>query len=185
MYFSCNVSFSSLPVFLPTILKDMGFETINAQGLTAPPFFLSFLFSIGTTWFSDKVGQRGLTIIFFSLVGAVGYVLLAACTSVAVRYFGVFLAAVGVFPCIANILPWVLSMFFLEQLMEYTNPIKITKAPTAGAEWVLSSSTSSDSVVRSLEPTYSLTAMARATSAASPSARPSCSSTPSLPHLYC
>ncbi|KAL4911073.1 hypothetical protein BDW74DRAFT_164718 [Aspergillus multicolor] len=109
MYFSCNVSFSSLPVFLPTILEDMGFESIHAQGLTAPPFFVSFLFSIATTWLADRFQQRGLTIVFFSLVGAVGYVLLAACTSVGVRYFGVFLAAAGVFPCIANILPWVLN----------------------------------------------------------------------------
>ncbi|KAL5043329.1 hypothetical protein BDW71DRAFT_199835 [Aspergillus fruticulosus] len=109
MYFSCNVSFSSLPVFLPTILEDMGFESINAQGLTAPPFFVSFIFSILTTWLADRFQQRGLTIVFFSLLGAVGYVLLAACTTVAVRYFGVFLAAAGVFPCIANILPWVLN----------------------------------------------------------------------------
>ncbi|KAL6232914.1 hypothetical protein BDW75DRAFT_232414 [Aspergillus navahoensis] len=109
MYFSCNVSFSSLPVFLPTILEDMGFESINAQGLTAPPFFVSFILSILTTWLADRFQQRGLTIVFFSLVGAVGYVLLAACTTVAVRYFGVFLAASGVFPCIANILPWVLN----------------------------------------------------------------------------
>ena len=28
MYFSCNVSYSSLPVFLPTILEDMGTSTI-------------------------------------------------------------------------------------------------------------------------------------------------------------
>ncbi|KAL4784302.1 major facilitator superfamily domain-containing protein [Aspergillus varians] len=109
MYFSCNVSFSSLPVFLPTILEDMGFESIHAQGLTAPPFFVSFLFSIASTWLSDRLQQRGLTIVFLSLVGSVGYVLLAACTSVGVRYFGVFLAAAGVFPCIANILPWVLN----------------------------------------------------------------------------
>ncbi|PYH90345.1 MFS general substrate transporter [Aspergillus ellipticus CBS 707.79] len=109
MYFSCNVSFSSLPVFLPTILEDMGFTAINAQGLTAPPYFASFLVTIATTWLADRIQQRGLVIAFFSLVGAVGYVLLATCTSVGVRYFGVFLAAIGVFPSIANILPWVLN----------------------------------------------------------------------------
>jgi hypothetical protein len=48
MYFSCNVAFSSLPVFLPTILKEMGFSAVNAQGLTAPPFFLSFLVTLIT-----------------------------------------------------------------------------------------------------------------------------------------
>lgn len=112
MYFSCNVSFSSLPVFLPTILEDMGFTAINAQGLTAPPYFASFLVTIATTWLADRLQQRGLVIALSSLVGAIGYVLLATCTSVGVRYFGVFLAAVGVFPSIANILPWVLSMYY-------------------------------------------------------------------------
>ncbi|RAH49020.1 putative MFS transporter [Aspergillus brunneoviolaceus CBS 621.78] len=109
MYFSCNVSFSSLPVFLPTILEDMGFTSINAQGLTAPPFFASFLVTIATTWVADRIQQRGLVIACASLVGAVGYVLLAACNSVGVRYLGVFLAAIGVFPSIANILPWALN----------------------------------------------------------------------------
>jgi cyanate permease len=109
MYFSCNVSFSSLPVFLPTILREMGFTAINAQGLTAPPFFASFLVTIATTWAADRLQQRGLMIALLSLVGGVGYILCATCTSVGVRYFGVFLAACGIFPSIANILPWVLS----------------------------------------------------------------------------
>lgn len=47
MYFSCNVSFSSLPVFLPTIVEDMGFTRVSAQGLSAPPYFLAFLVTIG------------------------------------------------------------------------------------------------------------------------------------------
>ena len=109
MYFSCNVSFSSLPVFLPTILTDMGFNSINSQGLTAPPYFLAFVCTIVTTWIADKLQQRGLMIVFLSIVGAVGYVLLATCTAVGVRYLGVFFAAAGVFPCIGNILPWVLN----------------------------------------------------------------------------
>ncbi|RJE26498.1 Major Facilitator Superfamily [Aspergillus sclerotialis] len=109
MYFSCNVSFSSLPVFLPTILEEMGFTSINAQGLTAPPFFVSFLITIATTYIADRIKQRGYMVAFLSLVGAIGYVLLAATTTVGVRYFGVFLAAAGVFPAIGNILPWVLN----------------------------------------------------------------------------
>ncbi|PBP25625.1 MFS transporter [Diplocarpon rosae] len=109
MYFSCNVSFASLPVFLPTILNEMGFTKINAQGLSAPPYFLAFLVVILTTWSADKTCQRGLTIVFLSLLGATGYIILAAGTSTAVRYAGVFLAAAGIFPSIGNILPWVLN----------------------------------------------------------------------------
>lgn len=109
MYFSCNVSFSSISVFLPTILKEMGFSSINAQGLTAPPFFASFLVTLVTPFIADRVQQRGFIIAGLSLIGSVGYILCATVTTVGVRYFGVFLATCGVFPAIANILPWVLS----------------------------------------------------------------------------
>jgi sugar phosphate permease len=109
MYFSCNVSFASLPVFLPTILTTMGYSSINAQGLTAPPYFLSFLVCIISTYIADRTQQRGLMIVGLSIIGGVGYLLLATVHSVGVRYFGVFLAAAGVFPAIANILPWVLN----------------------------------------------------------------------------
>ena len=44
-----------------------------------------------------------------SLVGAIGYIVLAAVTTVGVRYFAVFLASAGVFSTIPNILAWTLS----------------------------------------------------------------------------
>ncbi|KAL1871630.1 hypothetical protein Daus18300_004630 [Diaporthe australafricana] len=109
MYFSCNVAFASLPVFLPAILTGMGFTSVNAQGLTAPPYFLAFLVCIASTYAGDRTQQRGLMIGGLSLVGCAGYVMLAASRSVGVRYAGVFLAAAGVFPAIANILSWLLN----------------------------------------------------------------------------
>jgi len=107
MYFSCNVSFSSLPVFLPTILEEMGFTSIDAQGLSAPPYFISWLVTIGTAYLADKTQQRGLVVIGCSVLGGIGYILLATTKTVAPRYLGSFFAAAGVFPAIANILPWV------------------------------------------------------------------------------
>jgi hypothetical protein len=109
MYFSCNVSFSSLPVFLPTIIKGMGYSSINAQGLTAPPYFLAGIVSILSTYLADRYQQRGIVIIITSLIGAIGYVLLASTEVVGVRYLGIFLAAAGMFPAIFNIAPWVLN----------------------------------------------------------------------------
>lgn len=107
MYFSCNVSFASLPVFLPTIIEELGFSGTTAQGLSAPPYFLSFLLTLFTAWLSDRTQQRGLTIIIMSIIGGIGYLMLATTTAVGARYAGSFIAASGVFPCIANILPWV------------------------------------------------------------------------------
>ncbi|KAF2083777.1 MFS general substrate transporter [Saccharata proteae CBS 121410] len=107
MFFSCNVSFASLPVFLPTILAEMGFTSINAQGLSAPPYFISFLITILTSWIADKTQQRGLMVMGLSAIGGIGYIILATTESTGPRYTGVVLAAAGIFPAIANILPWV------------------------------------------------------------------------------
>jgi hypothetical protein len=87
----------------------MGFSAINAQGLSSPPYFLSAIIVVVSTYIADRTQQRGLTLIVLSLIGAVGYILLAATSGVGPRYTGVFLAAAGIFPCIANILPWVLN----------------------------------------------------------------------------
>lgn len=111
MYFSANVSYASLPVYLPTILKDMGYGSVNAQGLSAPPYFLAFLFALITTFTADRTQQRGLVITTTCLVGGTGYIILATVTHVGVRYFAVFLASAGVFSTIPNILAWTLSMW--------------------------------------------------------------------------
>ena len=84
-----------MPVFLPTILVGMGYSSVNAQGLTAPPYLISFMVTILSTFLADKWQQRGYMIMFLTTMGGIGYILLAACNTVGVRYFGVYLAAAG------------------------------------------------------------------------------------------
>lgn len=109
MYFGANVSYASLPVYLPTILSAMGYSNIDAQGLSAPPYFVAFLFAIITTYIADRTQQRGWILFVTSIVGGIGYIILATVTTVGVRYFAVFLAAAGVFSTIPNINAWTLS----------------------------------------------------------------------------
>ena len=109
MYFCANVSYASLPVYLPTILTKMGYSSIHAQGLSAPPYFIAFLSALITTYFADRTQQRGLMLVATSLVGSIGYILLASVETVGVRYCATFLASAGVFSTIPNILTWTLS----------------------------------------------------------------------------
>ncbi|KAI0468128.1 major facilitator superfamily domain-containing protein [Xylaria cf. heliscus] len=109
MYFSVNVSYSSLPVFLPTILKDMGYTAINAQGLSSPPSFAAFLCALMTTWVGDKTQQRCFVLFLTSVVGGAGYIILATVEPVGVRYFATFLASAGVFSTIPNVLALTLN----------------------------------------------------------------------------
>ena len=109
MDFNTNVSYASLPVFLPTILANMGYSKINAQGLSAPPYLVAFLFTIITSFIADRTQQRALVLTTTSMVGGIGYVILATVTTVEVRYFAVCLAAAGVFSTTPNIVASTLS----------------------------------------------------------------------------
>jgi len=60
----------------------MGFNAVDSQGLTAPPFFLSFLVTIFSTWVADKTQQRGYTIMVLTTIGGIGYILLATVKTV-------------------------------------------------------------------------------------------------------
>lgn len=110
LYFSLNVSYSSLPIFLPTILTEMGFTSIRAQGLSAPPYLASFVVVVTVSYFSDKVRDRSVFIIPLSLIGFAGYLILALCKTTAVRYFAIYLCACSIFPCIGLMLPWTANL---------------------------------------------------------------------------
>ena len=89
----------------------MGYSSIHAQGLSAPPYFCAFLSALLTTYIADRTRQRSFTLVVTSLVGGIGYIILATRDTIGVRYFAVFLAAAGVFSTIPNILAWTLSKF--------------------------------------------------------------------------
>ncbi|KAL4761192.1 putative MFS transporter [Aspergillus foveolatus] len=112
IHFCCNFSFAGLSNFLPTIIQHMGYTSINAQGLAAPPYFVSFLFCVVAAIFSDRYGRRGLVIVFFSTIGMIGYLILAAVqdeNKVGPRYLGIWLATCGVFPALCINITWLLN----------------------------------------------------------------------------
>lgn len=107
IYFGCNVCFGSLPLFVPTIISEMGsFTTIQSNGLSAPPYILCWISIVTCAFISDRVGVRGPFVAGAGLVAAIGYILLATQTSVGLRYFGIFLATI-IFTSVALMLSWV------------------------------------------------------------------------------
>ena len=114
MYFSCNVSFASLPLFVPTIISEMGsFSQIQSNGLSAPPYLLCFFTIIILSFLSDRFRMRGPFCAFAALVAAIGFILQATTKSVASRYFGVFLS-VNIFASVALLLAWTANLHATE-----------------------------------------------------------------------
>lgn len=77
MYFFCNIAFSSLPVFLPTVINDMGYSSTHAQALSVPPYIFAFAVVLLSTYLSDRFLSRSVPIITLCLIGALGYFLIA------------------------------------------------------------------------------------------------------------
>lgn len=120
MFFSANISFSSLPVFLPTILRSMSLSPLLSQLLSAPPYLTSFLFVLLTSHLSDRhPNSRARYIILTSLLSALSYTstalaglyhsTLGPTLTLLIRYISVFGAAMGFFSAITLIITWTLN----------------------------------------------------------------------------
>lgn len=114
MFFSCNVAFSSMPVFLPTILRDMGYHSITSQALTAPPYLFSFVVVLATAYYSDRLQSRSTFVILHSVLATVGYSTVALCgyyrsSNTLLRYFAIYPAAAGFFSAVTIIITWTIN----------------------------------------------------------------------------
>ncbi|KAJ6102351.1 hypothetical protein N7486_004778 [Penicillium sp. IBT 16267x] len=116
MFFSCNVAFSSMPVFLPTIIKDMGFSSLSAQALSAPPYLIAFVVVLITAWASDRTRTRSSYLIAHALISSLSYAAIAAAghfhahlspsLHTFIRYICVYPAISGFFSAITLIITW-------------------------------------------------------------------------------
>ncbi|KAK4097550.1 MFS general substrate transporter [Parathielavia hyrcaniae] len=98
----------SYSLFLPTIVRDLG--TVQtpelAQLMTVPPYVVACVFCVGAGWYADKLGQRGIFMIFFMVVSIIGLIMLMASSSAAVRYVGCFFLATGIYPNVPQGVAW-------------------------------------------------------------------------------
>lgn len=126
MYFGYNVSFASLPLFLPTIISQMGsFTKVQSNGLSAPPYLLVFCTILLVTYLSDRVGVRGPFILLCSWVAAIGFILQATTSTSTPRYIGTFLS-VQIFICVPLTLSWVANIHQTESKRAGGNAILAT-----------------------------------------------------------
>lgn len=118
MFLLTNISFSSLPIFLPTILeKSLGFSALSSQALSAPPYLLSFAFLLPITRLSDRLRMRAVPIIVLGLLASLSYFGIAILAhaspsshlSIILRYALIFPVAIGLFSVVTLIITWTLN----------------------------------------------------------------------------
>ncbi|KAL2140004.1 hypothetical protein VTI28DRAFT_4398 [Corynascus sepedonium] len=97
-------------LFLPTIIKDLGYEAAYAQLLTIPPYALAFVTTLAVATVSERTGQRALPLIGSAVFAMIGYIILLTNSDPTnrpgVSYVGTFFAAGGIYPATALALSW-------------------------------------------------------------------------------
>ncbi|KAA8895619.1 major facilitator superfamily domain-containing protein [Sphaerosporella brunnea] len=123
IFFFSNVSFASLPVFLPTIIHEMDLGTditsARAQALSIPPYIFGFLVILLTTYLSDRFRSRSIPLILLCVTSAFGYLLLSLTGLlhrrltllssqylVGMSYAGLMFAAGTIFAVISLVITW-------------------------------------------------------------------------------
>ncbi|EKD12348.1 high-affinity nicotinic acid transporter [Drepanopeziza brunnea f. sp. 'multigermtubi' MB_m1] len=96
----------SFALFLPTIIKHMGYTNNQAQLMSVPPYVIACFFTIVASWLADRVKQRGVFMLGFQLVAISGFALLAGSVQPRIQYAGTVLAAIGIYPQIPLGLAW-------------------------------------------------------------------------------
>lgn len=105
-WFFVLIPLYSFSLFLPTIIKSLGFTAINTQLLTVPPNFAAFLIVLATTYYSDRIKMRGPVMLVGCVVAIIGYAMLLGSKSPNTRYGGTFFVATGVFACSPAVMAW-------------------------------------------------------------------------------
>ncbi len=113
MFFCCNVAFSSMPVFLPSIINGMGYSTLASKGLSAPPFFFAFIVVLITSFISDRLKSRSGPMMFHGLLAMSGYLLAtiagAMQTGPVPRYLATFPICAGFFSAVTIVITWTIN----------------------------------------------------------------------------
>ncbi|GJD03998.1 major facilitator superfamily transporter [Colletotrichum higginsianum] len=97
-------------LFIPTIIRNLGYTAAVAQLLTIPPYAVAFVTTLTVAIYSERTGRRAFFIMGSSAFAAIGYIILLAngdpTGKPGVSYLGTFFAAAGIYPSTALVLSW-------------------------------------------------------------------------------
>ncbi|KAG2222936.1 hypothetical protein INT45_012914 [Circinella minor] len=99
VYLCGSIPVYSLSMFMPSIVRGMGFESLTAQAMSSPPYAFAFIWCLINAWHADRQGERGFHIAGSAILSVIGYTLLITLRdkSAAGLYIGSVLAAMGAF----------------------------------------------------------------------------------------
>ncbi|KAI0876511.1 allantoate permease [Hypoxylon argillaceum] len=97
--------------FFPSIVKTLGFGTIETLLLTAPVWILTFLVSLAVTYTSGRFADRSIHIICLMSVAIIGNIIAISTLNTGARFFAIFLLPAGAVTAYQIVLAWIANSF--------------------------------------------------------------------------
>jgi MFS family permease len=76
IYMGCDGALYAFSLFIPTIIKGLGYSSTHAQLLTVPPYAVAAVVTITIGFIADRTRQRGLCNICIAFLGIAGFSML-------------------------------------------------------------------------------------------------------------
>lgn len=111
MYWGIVCPLYGTSLFLPSIIRELGYASSTAQLLTVPIYVTAAVLAVTVAWFSDRSGQRSPYIFTCMCAIAVGFIICIAASAhggvPGVVYAGIFIAVCGIYPAFPGNVTWI------------------------------------------------------------------------------
>ncbi|KAI1384981.1 MFS general substrate transporter [Hypoxylon trugodes] len=95
-----------ISLFLPTIIKNLGYSSSTAQLMTVPIYITAAILAVVFAFISDRVGKRSPFVISFFIMMIVGFAMCISTSNPRVVYGGVFVVACAIYPAFPGVVTW-------------------------------------------------------------------------------
>jgi hypothetical protein len=123
-----KTSAGAVTSFIPTLVATFGYDRTQSLLMTAPPYVLAAFVSLGVAISSDRREERYFHLVSPLIFGMIGFIIAAATTSLASRYFALFLMLGGVYGSFDITYAWISSTVSTHIFITYrtTNSFSFT-----------------------------------------------------------
>ncbi|KAJ9621612.1 hypothetical protein H2203_007099 [Taxawa tesnikishii (nom. ined.)] len=106
-FFCSSIALFGFGTFLPTIIKGLGYTSLQANYLTIPVYLFATVTLFIATAASDRLKKRAVVLVIAPIPVIIGYVIVCSTASHAAGYFAMFLCGSGIYAYNCTILTWV------------------------------------------------------------------------------
>ncbi|PSN59975.1 MFS general substrate transporter [Corynespora cassiicola Philippines] len=106
VYWGIVAPLYGISLFLPSIIRSLGYTSSTAQLLTVPVYITASVLAIAVAWWSDRYGKRYPFILACLCIMAVGFIMCISSGTPGVVYAGVFIAACALYPAFPGNITW-------------------------------------------------------------------------------